>query len=288
MKEIREKVYFSVCNKMLKELSVYLNDEDKIKVETGGYSVNDIEFLKVFFNDPRKIDEESKLESESDDEIKKLLSTYYGESSNRDIDISKIKHAREEASKFFNKQMAEALVFETNCDISNVNFDVDLSMLYGEMFSVYEQEDGVEKHRYIFFNPYASDENTFDIHLRHELRHSLTSSVRKVDGLDVVKVGNAEFVYNKEEIVESSNDLYNELITQKRAVDNTRKSFKKGIYILSPEGCDFPTGYTSGYDVYFDQFDEILDLIPKEVLNSQIELSNDNLYSVFSKEAIGI
>ena len=286
MKGIREKIYFSVCNKMLKELSMFLSDDDRKKVDSGDYSISDIAFLNVFFDDPEKIGDKSKLESESDDKIKELLSTYYGENANRDIDISKVKLARESASKFFNKQMAEALVFETNCDISNVNFNMDLSTVYGEMFSDFEQENGIEKHRYIFFNPYASDENTIDIHLRHELRHSLTSSVQKIDGFDIVKVGNAEFVCKKDEIIESNNDFYNELITQKRAVDNTRKSFKKGIYILSPYGAKFPNGYTSAYDVYFNQFNEILDLIPKEVLNSQIELSNKNLYSVFSKEAI--
>ena len=138
----------------------------------------------------------------------------------------------------------------------------------------------------MFFDPYACDEEYLDIHLRHELRHSLTSSVRREDNLDIVKVGNAEYIYSGEELITVNNEFYNELLTQKKAIENTKASFGRGIYILSPNGISFPNGLTSGYDEYLPEFDKIYSVIPQSAMVSQIERNNKNLYSFISLDEI--
>ena len=229
---------------------------------------------------------ESKLETISKEEISKLLSLYYGKSDEKSEIVQRVKKAREKAAKRYNKQILKAFTFESNCDISSIEIDGDLSICDSELFSLFEQEDGVEKARLILIDPFACDEEYLDIHLRHELRHSLTSSVRSEDGLNIIKVGNTEYVYFGEKLININNEFYNELVTQQKAIENTKKSYQNGIYILSPKGVSFPNGLTSGYDEFLPEFSKIYCFLPASVLRSQIEEDNTNLYNFIQADDI--
>lgn len=286
LQDVRSKVFINNYKKMLEELTIYLSDDDKKKVNSGNYNLDEIDFLNVFFYNGQSLNDESKLETSAVEETQNLFSLYYGEN-NKEIDIiQNIKNSREKAAKRYNKQILEAFTFESNCDISSIEIDTDLSLCDSELFATYEQEEGIEKNRLLFFDPYACDEEYLDIHLRHELRHSLTSSVRREKDLDIVKVGNAEYIYSGEELIAVNNEFYNELLTQKKAIEKTKASFEIGIYILSPNGVSFPNGLTSGYDEYLPEFDKIYSVIPQSVMVSQIEENNENLYNFISLDEI--
>lgn len=193
----------------------------------------------MFFCAGQDINEESELETLTEEERQRALLEYYGIGNEKMDVVEKLRDARKRAAERHNKQILETFTFETNCDISNVEVDMDLSLVYSTLCSSFIQEAGIEKYRLILFDPYTCDEEYLDIHLRHELRHSLTSSVQKENGLDIVKVGNAEYVYEGENLERVNNELYNELVTQQRALDNTKTSFENGIYIFSPQGSIF-------------------------------------------------
>ena len=78
------------------------------------------------------------------------------------------------------------------------------------------------------------------------------------------------------------NTLYNELFTQLKALENTKASYQKGVYILSPEGSKIPEGTTSTYDPYLPEFERLYKILPESVLVSQIEEDNTNLYKFIS------
>lgn len=286
LQDIRKNLLANNYKKMLEELTAYLSDKDKNTISSGNYTLDEIDFLKVFFYKGQSLNDESKLEASSAEVVQKLLSLYYGEGSEKRNIIQSIKNEREKAAKRYNKQILEAFVFESNCDISDIEIDKDLSICDSELFASFEQENGLEKARLLFFNPYACDEEYLDIHLRHELRHSLTTSVRKEKNLDIVKVGNAEYIYSGEELVAVNNEFYNELLTQAKAIENTKKSFQNGIYILSPDGVSFPNGLTSIYDEFLPQFNKIYSVFPESAIVSQIELNNENLYGFTSLDEI--
>ena len=233
LEDIRKELFINNYKKMLEELFVYLLDDDKKKVASGDYNLDEIDFLKVFFYDGQSLNNESKLETSSLEEAQRLFSLYYGENNEKGDIIQSIKKAREKAAKRYNKHILEAFTFESNCDISGIDSDIneDLSLCDSRFFASFEQEDGIEKARLIFFNPYACDEEYLDIHLRHELRHSLTSSVRRENDLDIVKVGNTEYIYSGEELVTVNNEFYNELLTQKKLL-KIQKQVLKRVHIF--------------------------------------------------------
>jgi hypothetical protein len=286
LESIRKKLFVNNYKKMLEELTAYLSDDDKKKVASGNYNLREIDFLNMFFYNGQSLNDESKIETSSAEEIQELYSLYYGESNQKKDIVQIIKNAREKAAKRYNKQILEAFTFESNYDISGIEMDTDLSLSDLQLFASFEQEDGIEKNRLLFFDPYACDEEYLDIHLRHEIRHSLTSSVRRENNLDIVKVGNAEYIYSGEELITVNNEFYNELLTQKKAIENTKASFGRGIYILSPNGISFPNGLTSGYDEYLSEFDKIYSVIPQSAMVSQIERNNENLYRFISLDEI--
>lgn len=184
----------------------------------------------MFFYTGQSLNDESKIETSSAEEIQELYSLYYGENNQEKDIVQIIKNVREKAAKRYNKQILEAFTFESNCDISTIEIDSDLSLSDLLLFASFEQEDGIEKNRLLYFDPYASDEECLDIHLRHEIRHSLTSSVRREDNLDIVKVGNAEYIYSEEKLITVNNKLYNELLTQKKQL-KMQKQVLKEVYI---------------------------------------------------------
>ena len=286
LESIRKKLFVNNYKKMLEELTAYLSDDDKKKVASGNYNLREIDFLNMFFYNGQSLNDESKIETSSAEEIQELYSLYYGESNQKKDIVQIIKNAREKAAKRYNKQILEAFTFESNYDISGIEMDTDLSLSDLQLFASFEQEDGIEKNRLLFFDPYACDEEYLDIHLRHEIRHSLTSSVRRENNLDIVKVGNAEYIYSGEKLITVNNEFYNELLTQKKAIENTKASFGRGIYILSPNGISFPNGLTSGYDEYLSEFDKIYSVIPQSAMVSQIEINNENLYRFISLDEI--
>ena len=286
LESIRTKLFVNNYKKMLEELTVYLSDADRKKVINGNYNLDEINFLKIFFYNGQSLNNECKIETSSSEEIQELYSLYYGENNQEKDIVQIIKNAREKAAKRYNKQILEEFTFESNCDISTIEIDNDLSLSDLELFASVGQEDGKEKDRLLFFDPFVCEEEYLDIHLRHELKHLLTSSVRKENDLDIVKVGNAEYKYLKDELVAVDNEIYNELLVQKKAIENTKASFEKGIYILSPKGIAFPNGLTSVYDEYLPEFDKIYSVIPQSAMVSQIEKDNEELYKFISLDEI--
>ena len=286
LENTRKKIFINNYKKILEELLEYLSDDDKEKVTNGNYDLKEIRFLNLFFCAGQDINEESELETLTEEERQRALLEYYGIGNEKMDVVEKLRDARKRAAERHNKQILETFAFETNCDISNVEVDRDLSLVYSTLCSTFIQDDGIEKHRLILFDPYTCDEEYLDIHLRHELRHSLTSSVQKENGLDIVKVGNAEYVYDGENLVGVNNELYNELVTQQRALDNTKTSFENGIYILSPQGATFPNGITSGYDEYLPEFNKVFTQLSPIAIVSQVETTNNNLYKFISQNHI--
>ena len=63
-------------------------------------------------------------------------------------------------------------------------------------------------------------------------------------------------------------------------------SYQNGNYILSPSGSAFPSGLISAYDEFLPSFDMIYHAIPRSVMASQIEETNDSLYSFMSQDEI--
>ena len=286
LKEIRKTLFINNYKKMLEELVEYLSDSDKKIVANGNYKLSEVEFLKIFFYNEQSLYEECKLEILSEEEKQELYLLYYGEGNIKSDIVRVVKRAREKAAKKYNKQVLEMCTFESNCDISSVEIDKDLSSIDSVLFASFEQEDGIEKRRLLFFDPCACDEESLDVHLRHEIRHSLTSSVKKQEDLNIVKVGNAEYIYCDGKLISVNNEFYNELLTQEKALEKTKESFDKGIYILSPTGSSFPREITSIYDKYLPEFSKISSLLPHSAVVSQIEENNNNLYSFISKDEI--
>lgn len=280
LKDIQKRLEVYNYKKMLEELLPILSRHDREKVLSGNYELDDIEFLEFFFYSHQNLNEKSLIERSSPREINDALCSYYGRYFIRNI-YNEIRQARINAALRYNKNILNAFTFEFNGTLSkmDINLDMDISMCHNHMYSITLQNNGVEKARLILFSPFMSDDDKLDIYLRHELRHSLTSSVRKEDGYDIVKVGNSEYYYHDNKYVKATNAFYNELFTQQKALENTRASYKKGVYILSPEGSKFPKGITSNYDLYLNEFNKVYQLLPDSVLASQIEEDNSNLYS---------
>ncbi|UKI57634.1 MAG: hypothetical protein L6V81_10060 [Clostridium sp.] len=75
---------------------------------------------------------------------------YYGENGQK-IDIAEIvKNAREKAAKSYNKQILQAFTFESNCDISSLGINIDLSSLDSTLSAIFEQENGKRKIDYYY------------------------------------------------------------------------------------------------------------------------------------------
>lgn len=79
--------------------------------------------------------------------------------------------------------------------------------------------------------------------------------------------------------------FYNKLITQKKATENTRISFRNGVYISS-NGLSFPFEFTSTYDECLLNFDKIHSKVPQNVMVSQMVEDNEILYSFISLDRI--
>lgn len=286
LKNIRDASLVNNFKRMLEDLTEYLSDEDKKKVVSGNYNLDEIDFFNIFFYNGLGLNNESRLENLSTEEAQELYS-FYCEKNNLKIDIVKIvRNAREKALRRYNKEMLGMFTIEANFDLSNIDINTDLSSTNMQAFGVFDHENGIEQNRVIFFDPFACDSEYLDIHLRHEIWHLLTSSIQRKDGLDIVKVGNAEYIYSGEKLIAVNNEFYNELITQKKATENTRISFQNGVYILSSNGISFPFEFTSIYDEYLLNFDKVYSKIPQSVMVSQMEEDNENLYSFISLDRI--
>lgn len=82
--------------------------------------------------------------------MQKLYSLYYGENGQK-IDIAEIvKNAREKAAKSYNKQILQTFTYESNCDISSLEINVDLSSFDSTLSAIFEQENGKEKIDYYY------------------------------------------------------------------------------------------------------------------------------------------
>lgn len=92
------------------------------------------------------------------------------------------------------------------------------------------KENSKEKNRLLLFDPFVCEEEYLDIHLRYEIRHSLTTSIQRKNNLDVVKCGNSEYVYSNGNLIAVNNEFYNELMTQRRHL-KIRKQILKKVYI---------------------------------------------------------
>ena len=282
----RNNLFTNCYKKLLGELIEYLSDDDRKKVESSNYDLIDIDFLKTFFSFGQGLLDESKFETASIEEKKKMLFSYYGDNEDRKELTQKLIEVRRKYAKEYERQILKLFIIESNCDLDDINLGIDLSIQDYSNFAFFVEDGVSKKDRFLFLNPFSCKDECLDIHLRHELRHSLTSSVRRENGLTIVKTGNTEFIYSGEELIEKKNELYNELITQMSSLDKTRKSYCNGIYILSTEGSSFPKKSSSDYDHMIPEFQKLYGILPKDVLNSQIELNNDNLYKFISSDEI--
>ncbi|MCX4364319.1 MAG: hypothetical protein OSJ70_00910 [Bacilli bacterium] len=275
-------IYLESLRSILRDyLYPYLSESDKRVVDSGAdFQLEDVSLMHQIFYYNQDLEQPSKVELMSDDEINELV-TSPSNNFSKDIDVRKIvKEARENANKKAIIEYNRLVVFNTNMDLAKETPNIDLSKLDGEMISIFEQEDGIEKGRYIVFDPYASPEENYDVHLRHELRHSLTTSMSiNQDGIVIVKVGNNLFFYLNNQLIGSENTDFNEYFTQKKALANTKEAYKHGIYVLTPPNTQAPTPVTSGYDVYLPEFDKIYSCLSSKARQSVIEPTNEKLYS---------
>ena len=105
LKSIRSKLFVNNYKKMLEELSAFLSDDDRKKVESGNYTLDEIDFLNMFFYQGQSLSDESKLESLEKEKLQELLISYYGKNNEKGDIIKNVKSAREKASKIYNKQI---------------------------------------------------------------------------------------------------------------------------------------------------------------------------------------
>lgn len=283
--ENKSKIYINAFKSILRNsLYPYLSASDKIIVDSNeDFHLEDVSMMYQIFYCNQELAQESKVESMTDEELQELINSSDNQFT-KDIDVRKIvKTAREEANNKAINDYNKLVIFAGNTDLSEEDIDLDLSKLDGRMISVFKNDDGKETGRFIAFDPYASPEENYDVHLRHELRHSLTSSVSKdLNGIAIVKIGNNLYYYLEDNLIGSENTDFNEYFTQKRALENTKKAYEKGVYILTPPGVKSPTPITSGYDEYLPEFDKIYACLSENAKRSQIELTNANLYKEIS------
>lgn len=278
----KSKIYLESLRSILRDyLYPYLSEFDKRVVDSNAdFKLEDVSLMHQIFYYNQDLEQPSKAELMSADEINELV-TLPSNNFSKDIDVRKIvKEARENANKKAINEYNKLVVFNTNMDLAKETPNIDLSKLDGEMISIFEQEEGIEKGRYIVFDPYASPEENYDVHLRHELRHSLTTSMStNQDGIVIIKVGNNLFFYLDNQLIGSENTDFNEYFTQKKALENTKEAYKHGIYVLTPPNTQAPTPITSCYDEYLPEFDKIYFCLSSKARHSVIELTNENLYN---------
>lgn len=275
------KIYIDALKSIIKDfLYPYLSASDKSIVDSNpNFRLEDISMMNRLFFYNQDLEQESRVETMSDEELQEFINSEDNLFTS-DIDVKKIvKEAREQANKKAIREYNKLVIFSTNMNLSEECLDIDLSKLDGQMISIFNQDNGVEKGRFIAFDPYASPEENYDVHLRHELRHSLTTSVStNKDGIVIVKVGNDLFYYLDDNLIGEENNSFNEYFTQKRALENTKTSYEKGIYIITPDYVKSPTPITSGYDEYLPEFNKIYACLSQSARRSQIEPTNENLY----------
>ncbi|MDE5630085.1 MAG: hypothetical protein K2I70_00645, partial [Bacilli bacterium] len=285
----RSNIYIEAFRSMLKgPLYSYLSSNDKNVIEANAnFSLEDISIMHQIFYYNQSLNQESKIEKASDEYLKNFINSPDNQFT-EDVDVRKIiKEAREQANEEAIKKYNSLVIFDGNVDFSKEHVCLDLSQLEGQMMSIFINEGDLEEGRFIVFDPYASPDANYDVHLRHELRHSLTSSISiNKDGIVIVKVGNNLFYYLEDNLIGSENTDFNEYFTQKKALENTRVAYQKGIYVLTSPGTKQPLSPTSSYDEYLPEFDKIYNLLSKEARKSQIELTNENLYREISAISI--
>lgn len=282
-------IYINAFKSILRNsLYPYLSSNDQKIVDSNeDFLLEDVSMMHQIFYCNQELAQESKVESMTDEELQELINSSDNQFT-QDIDVRKIiKLAREEANKKAIMDYNKLVIFNGNINLSEENIDLDLSKLDGSMISIFSHDDGKETGRFIVFDPYASPDENYDVHLRHELRHSLTSSISKdSNGIVIAKIGNNLFYYLDDNLIGCENANFNEYFTQKRALENTKKAYENGIYILTTPGVKSPTPITSSYDEYIPKFNKVYERLSKKAKRSQIELTNDNLYKEISAISI--
>lgn len=137
----------------------------------------------------------------------------------------------------------------------------------------------------IFLCPF--DGNTPDVSLRHEIRHALTSSAKITNnGIEEVKIGNDISQYNDSTLVDRKYTDFNEVYTQKEAIDETIYSWNHGQYLINKPGDKLKLGNMSSYDYWIPRFQVIYDALPSSVKRSQIEDDNNSLYEFIPESVL--
>lgn len=198
----------------------------------------------------------------------------------------------EEYDRACKKEIASSRIVCGNFDITNCSNEdevLDIIIDGGDMqvssfgFDALNQEE-----RIIFFCPFKSMPGYEDVDLRHEIRHGITSSASTHDNETTYKIGNKIDRFIGNELVECDCLDWNEWVTQIEAKKETKNSFANQIYIVSKPSIRNQNfiGKSSDYDDYLSLFEIIYNAISTQITKSQIELSNDSLYSIIPLEEI--
>ncbi|MDE6285040.1 MAG: hypothetical protein K2M17_04775 [Bacilli bacterium] len=204
----------------------------------------------------------------------------YQEELSKKLDALKSKYP--EQGKEYYKEISKLCMVNGNY---KGNASVDLLSTTNEHFVETVTENGEIKDIIIFFCPFFYYH--LDLHLRHEIRHALTTTSRRItDDIEEIKVGNRIQVFQNGTLISEILNDYNEYVTQYEAIKETKESYERGIYILSPEGEEFSRGATTSYDEYLPYFEILYKGLPASAKRSQIEDSNDSLYRVVSENTL--
>ena len=132
----------------------------------------------------------------------------------------------------------------------------------------------------IYFCPFSTYFR--DVDFRHELRHALTSSYKELeDGTRELKCGNSITTFRGDDEYTEVLDDFNELVTQYEARKETNDAFSRGVYLFDREGTALGDLYSgSVYDCYLKAFGYVYEALPESAKRSQIEDTNDSLYTV--------
>lgn len=283
--EKQEEIYNrEIWNMFQTTLFPYLSIEDQELVTSNKhYNLRNISLMNQLFDDYQSIFSKSKIENMSDQGIEHFLANGNHQFP-KEINVKEvIREARENACSKIRKELNQLVVIDGNVNKDKLDLDTELFET-GTSFALIDYE---EKQRYIFFSIYAFDPQDYDVHLRHELRHSLTSVIPKSsEDITVVKVGNYLCYYFQGNLIRKENLDFNEFQTQYWALKTTISAYQQGIYILTPQNTLEPSKITSIYDEYIPEFSKVYERLSDCCKKSQIESTNENLYREISPENI--
>ena len=202
------------------------------------------------------------------------------------IEYCKSQKAKEEELGNDRMSIAKSRIIGGNFIPENEE-DIECLFVEGIQQVYTKQTDGKITDVIIFYNPFFEifPENA-EINIRHEIRHAMTASACIRDGEEIEKIGNKIVIGEKIEA-----EIFNEFITQRDAIEETRQAVAEGRCLINEEVPPFEEYVKVGeYDYYPDVGNLIISQEPllSDVTESQIAETNDDLYKVISLKQIQI